>query len=99
MSEKSLMIVNAKLNPDEKEAFAYYSEQSEPLFKKVGGRSITKHKITETLIGDYQPSVLAIMEFPNKQAILNVFESKGYKELITFRDKAFSKLNVYVGND
>lgn len=98
MSAKPLMIVNAILNPDEKEAFDYYSEHAAPMFKKAGGRPIAKHKITETLIGDHKLNVVSIMEFPDKQAILSVFESEENIELHTFRDRAFSDLNVFIGN-
>jgi len=42
MSEKSLMIVNAVLNPDEKVAFAYYAKYSAPLFQEAGANSYRK---------------------------------------------------------
>lgn len=99
MSQKLLMIVNATLNLNEKEAFTHYSEHSAPLFKKAGGIPVSKHKILETLIGGHELSVVSVMEFPEKQVILNVFESEEYKELLTFRDKAFSKLEVFIGSN
>lgn len=98
MSEKSLMIVNAVLNSDEKEAFAYYSEYSAPLFKQAGAIPVGKYKISETIIGERKLQVVAIMEFPSSEAITNVFKSEAYKELLPYRDKAFMELDVFIGN-
>lgn len=99
MSDKSLMIVNAVLNPLEKTAFAYYSEQSAPLFKNAGGSLVEKYKVHQTVVGDKKLQVVVIMEFPNKDAIVSVFESEAYKELLPFRDKAFSDLHVFIANN
>lgn len=97
MSEKSIMIVNAVLNPNEKEAFTYYSEQSAPLFKEAGAKPIGKHKIAKTIIGSKKLQVVAIMEFPSSESITKVFESEVYKELLPYREKAFLELDVFIG--
>jgi uncharacterized protein (DUF1330 family) len=98
MSEKSLMIVNAVLNPNEKEAFAYYSEHSGPLFKKAGAKPIAKYKVARSIVGDKELHLVAIMEFPSNQIIIDVFESEAYKKLLPYRDKAFTELEVFIGN-
>lgn len=98
MAERKFMIVNAILNPIEKEAFAFYSENSAPLFKKAGGTPVGKFKITQNLVGNTNLQILVIMEFPSDQAIKNVFASEEYKKLLPYRDKAFSELEVYIGN-
>lgn len=97
-NEKSLMIVNAVLNPNEKEAFAYYSEQSGPLFRNAGGKLLGKYKIAESIIGNKKLHVVVVMEFLSSQAILDVFESEAYKKLLHYREKAFSELEVFIGN-
>jgi len=98
MSDKKIMIVNALLNVKEKEAFEYYSEHSVPLFKNAGAESIAKHRVEETLIGAEKIHVVSILEFPTRQAIKDVFESEAYKALLPYRDKAFMKLDVFIGN-
>lgn len=98
ISEKKFMIVNAVLNPMEKEAFAFYSENSAPLFKKAGGTPVGKFKITESLVGNMNLHIIAIMEFPNDKAIKDVFASEEYKKLLPYRDKAFRELQVYIAN-
>ncbi|MBC8755953.1 DUF1330 domain-containing protein [Kordia sp. YSTF-M3] len=99
MLEKSIMIVNAVLDPNEKEAFALYSERSGPLFKNVGAKPISKYKVAQNIVGDKKLQVVAIMEFPSKKAILDVFESEAYKELLPLRAKAFTELEVFIGKE
>jgi len=98
MSEKSLMIVNAVLNPNEKEAFTYYSEHSSSLFKDAGAKPVGKYKVAQNIVGSKKLHVVVVMEFPNNQAIIDVFESEAYKKLLSFRDKAFTELEVFIGN-
>ncbi len=98
MAEKTVMIVNAVLNPNEKVAFAYYSEQSVPLFKNAGATPVAKYKVAKTIIGAKKLHVVVIMEFPSSKAIIDVFESEAYKALLPYRDKAFVELEVFIGN-
>jgi len=98
MVEKSVMIANAVLNLDEKEVFNYYSKKSSEIFKKAEGKLIGKYKATENLVGDNNFHVVVVMEFPNNQDIIDVFESEEYIKLIPFRDKAFRELKVFIGN-
>lgn len=96
-SQKSLMIVNAVLNPDQKAAFTYYSEESAHLFEKAGGHLVGKYKISESLIGDTKLELVAIVEFPNSEIIKDFLDSEDYKTLLPFRDVAFYELDVFIG--
>lgn len=98
MSEKSFIIVNAVLNPNEKEAFAYYSEHSSPLFKNAGAKPVGKYKVAQNIVGNKKLDAVVILEFTSDQAIIDVFESEAYKKLLPFRDKAFTDLEVFIGN-
>lgn len=98
MSSKTLMIVNAILNPEQKEAFAAYSEQSAAVFKSAGAVPVGKYKVSTTLVGTKKPHIIAVMEFPDEQTILDVFDSEAYKKLLPLRDKAFKELDVFIVN-
>ena len=98
MSTKPLMIVNAVLNSEQREAFAAYSERSSVIFKSVGAVPVGKYKVSTTLVGTKKPHIIAVMEFPNEQTILDVFESEAYRELLPLRDKAFKELDVFIVN-
>lgn len=95
MSKVNVTIV-ATINPEGKEALSHYLEEVSHLYKEVEAKSIQKFKITKPLIGDYAPSLVSIMEFPNIASLNRVFESDIYKKLLPYREKAFSKLEAYV---
>lgn len=95
MSKVNLTIV-ATVNPNGKEELSYYLEKVADLYKSVEAKPVIKFKITKPLIGNYTPSIVSIMEFPNIIALNKVFESETYKKLIPYREKAFSKLEAYV---
>ena len=95
MSKVNLTIV-ATINPNGKEELSHYLEKVGVLYKNADAKSINKFKITKPLIGDYTPSLVSIMEFPNMKSLNDVFESEEYKQLIPYRDKGFSKLEAYI---
>lgn len=95
MSKVHLTIV-ATINPNGKEELSHYLEKVGVLYTKVKAVPVNKLKITQALIGDYVPSLVSIMEFPTMDAFNAVFESDEYKELITYREKAFSKLEAFI---
>ncbi|MEA1785465.1 DUF1330 domain-containing protein [Arenibacter sp. GZD96] len=96
MSQKTLMIVNAVLIPEQKEAFAEYSEKSALIFKNAGAVPVGKYKVSKTLVGTRSPQLIAIMEFPDQGTIEDVFNSESYKNLIPLRDQAFKELEVFI---
>lgn len=95
MKKVNVTIV-AKLNPNGREELTHYLEKVGILYKKVNAKPVQKFKVTKPLIGDYTPSLVSIMEFPNINSINDVFESDDYKELLPYREKAFSKLEAYI---
>ena len=95
MSKVNLTIV-ATINPVGKEELAYYLSKVGELYHEVNAKPVNKFKVTKSLIGNYTPSLVSIMEFPNMEALNQVFESDAYKELLPFREKAFSTLEAYV---
>lgn len=86
----------ATVNPNGKEELAYYVQKVGELYQQVNAVSVNKFKVTEPLIGDYTPSLVSIMEFPNRKALNDVFDSETYKNLLPYREKAFSKLEAYI---
>jgi len=97
MSEQTLLIVNASVNPNEKEALSTYLDKAGTLFAKAGGKPLGRFKITEHLKGNHTPQMVAVMQFPNSQVIKNVFDSAEYETLIPIRNKAFTELNLFIG--
>lgn len=95
MNKVNLTVV-ATINPNGKKELSHYVEKVGELYEKVNAKPINKFKVTKSLIGDYTPTLVSIMEFPSMTALNEVFGSDTYKTLIPFRDKAFSKLEAYI---
>ena len=96
MEEKTVLIVNARPNPDNQAALEAYKNQSMILFKAAGAKPLEKFKIKESLIGEQMPSLISMLEFPSEDVLKNVFESEVYQQLIPLRDQAFLELNAFV---
>lgn len=95
MSKVNLTIV-ATVNPSGKKELAFYKEEVAKLYKKVNAKSVNKYKVSKSLIGDYQPTLVSIMEFSDISSLHKVFESDEYKNLLPYRSKAFSKLEAFI---
>ncbi|HEO65919.1 MAG TPA: DUF1330 domain-containing protein [Spirochaetes bacterium] len=98
MAEKATLIATGVINPDEMEAFEYYTSHASVLLKEGGGEVIGKYKVVQHLIGEEPLSAFLVMEFPDDPSIIGVFESEEYKKLIPSRDKAFKKLDVFIAH-
>ena len=96
MEEKTVLIVNARPNPDNQTALEAYKNQSMILFKAAGAKPLKKFKVKESLIGEQTPSLISMLEFPSEEVLKNVFESEAYQRLIPLREQAFLELNAFV---
>ncbi len=98
MAEKAILIATGIVNPDEMEAFEYYTSHALVLLKGAGGKLMGRYKVARNLVGEDPLSGVLVMEFPDDPSITGVFESEEYKKLIPFRDKAFKKIDVYIAH-
>ncbi len=96
-TEKVFMIVTAQVNPNGQEALKSYLQASGPIFEKAGGAAVVKYKIESQIVGDQAMSLVSIMEFPSQEILEEVFKSKEYLATLPLRNKAFFKLEVFVG--
>ena len=95
MSFKIVMIVLAFLNPAETEAFDNYVTGIRAQYEKVGAKTV-RHDVDQVLVGEQQPDFVMVVEFPNPQAVQQLFSSKEYQQLVPYREKAFKKLEVFL---
>ncbi len=98
MSETSILIVNAVVNPAEAAALEQYSTQVTALFKASGAKPLGRYRLIEPVLGDRHPTLVVMMEFPSDQAIRDVFASEAYQHLTPEREKAFETLDVFIAH-
>lgn len=99
MSTKIILIIIATINPNEREALAQYLEEMNVFYTEVGAIPISKHKISEVIMGEETPNLVAILEFPDRASVDRVFNSKRYQKLVALREKAFIKVSVVLSED
>ena len=69
------------------------------LYAKIEAKPVSKYKISKTLIGELEPNLVSIMEFPSKQAVDAVFKSEEYQKLLPYREKAFLKVEAFLSEE
>lgn len=93
---KATLIALATPNPEEQEAYAYYTEKAPQLLVSGGGQLVRRLKVASSIKGDAPMQAMLIMDFPSTEAIKAVFDSQEYAELVPHRDKAFSELILLI---
>lgn len=94
---KNLMIVTASVNENEKEAYDFYAKNAGPIFKKFGGKTNSKYKVSEVLKGESITKLILTMEFEKAADIKAVLNYDVYLKLLPYREKAFSSLDIFIG--
>ncbi len=95
MNIKIILIIIAFVNPNETESFNHYVTHIREMYTSVGAKPV-KYPVDHMVLGDEKPDFIMVVEFPNQEALQELFMSKEYNELAPFREKAFNKLNVFL---
>lgn len=92
MSEsKTFLIVNAVPNTDDMDSFRSYLSQIVTIFMKFGGSNMQRFKTVEQIMGQGGIKAIAVFEFPNAQAIKDMFASDDFNALNDLRKKAYKQ--------
>ena len=95
MSDQITLVVTASPNPNEMEAVQDYVTKAGPLLAGAGGIPVKRLKITDVFFGDKSFAILLVMDFPSKQAVVDMFNSDAYQALVPSRDKGFFQVNIF----
>lgn len=85
-----------EIRKGELDALAAYLEGSLPILESAGAKIVQRFELTEPILGKSTSRAIVIVEYPNREAIDEVFASKAYRALIPIRDRAFSSYDVSV---
>lgn len=88
------LVVTSIPKPDKMEQMQLYASQIVPFLIKCGAEPVGRYGVVEQLKGEGGPKSIAIMKFPNAQAIKDALANDGYKALEDLRNEAFSEVNV-----
>ena len=99
MNLKIFLIIIGFINPQERESFNHYSTEINQLYENAGAKVTGRYPIVQTLVGEEKPNFILVVEFPDQEALQKLFTSEEYKKLVPYREKAFSKLNVFISKE
>ncbi len=88
---KTFLIVNAVPNTDDMDSFRSYLSQIVVVFMKFGGSNMQRFKTVEQIMGQGGIKAIAVFEFPNAQAIKDMFASNDFNTLNDLRKKAYKQ--------
>jgi uncharacterized protein (DUF1330 family) len=80
--------VIADINVTDPDLYAEYRKQVPATVERHGGRFLVRGGPSETLEGNWRPSRVIVIEFPDMAAAKAWYNSQEYGPLITLRQKA-----------
>ncbi len=77
-------------------AFADYLRQAIPLIERFGGRYLTRAGSHQVLEGDWRPTRVAVIAFPDRAALDAFYGSAEYQPLIALRRRAATDVIIAI---
>jgi uncharacterized protein (DUF1330 family) len=93
---KSYLVINNIVNPENKEKLPLYMQQTLAIFKKHGGNPSAMYKTSEQILGEGGPHSIAVIEFPDAEAIKSAFASEEFKAMAEMRESTFKRLDAMI---
>ena len=85
-----------KFKPDGgMESYLQYSVATQPLIEKTGGRVVYVGRPVELLIGDEEWDLMALVEYPTRQAFLDMVTAADYQRTAHLRQQALLRSVLY----
>ena len=95
-SDSVVVFSKGVMNPDEIDAMRKFNEALVPLLDAIGAKVIGKFEVETQFIGNCTAEFINAVQFPNAQVANDFFDSAEYENLLNYRDKAFSSLNIFL---
>jgi uncharacterized protein (DUF1330 family) len=73
------------------ERYAEYGAAVAPLLERVGGRPVFAGQPAESLIGEGSWDLMVLVEYPTRQAFLDMVSSPEYQEIAHLRSEALMR--------
>jgi len=89
MSEKIYMLNALWFKKDGgAEKYAEYGAAAAPFVQALGGKMVDGYQPIQSLIGDWDPDVFFLVEWPNQDAFSKLAEDEGYQKIAHLRGEA-----------
>ena len=89
MSEKEYMLNVLWFKKDGGAAkYAEYAAAAAPFVEEIGGALVESYTPTSALIGEWNPDLFFVVEWPSWEAFLELPKHPGYQKIAHLRDEA-----------
>jgi uncharacterized protein (DUF1330 family) len=92
------LIINAIPNPKKMKQVQAYLSQVMPVLVSAGGKPVGRYMVTNQVIGDGGPKMMALLEYADEKSITDMLNGQAFLELAELRQEAFLQLNVMVSS-
>jgi len=97
----ALLITIGRFRKGGDDALRQYVAGVVPLITAAGGEVVSRGRPLDTVVGDRsgQPDLIAVMRFPDAEAIREFLNSHAYRAHVSFRNEAFEDVRSYIADD
>jgi len=95
-ANKTFLVITAIVNKQNIAEVPEYLGSVMQIFGQNGGKPFGRYKTINSLVGDESPEMVAMIEFPNAEAIKNMINGKDFMALSKVRERVFKKLNMII---
>jgi uncharacterized protein (DUF1330 family) len=86
----------AEIEIEKPELYAQYVERAAPIVERYGGRYIFRSESIHPVSGDWSPDRMIVIEFENKEKILECFSSDAYRKIAPLREGSTQSRSIIV---
>jgi uncharacterized protein (DUF1330 family) len=93
---KATIVVTGTFTAEYEKFFADYSSKVKAFLQTKGATVVRRQLIERTLYGDETPSLIMMIDFPAREIAETAFFEQEYLDLISLREKVFSKFQMFL---
>jgi uncharacterized protein (DUF1330 family) len=94
----AFLIITAIPNPDKMEVVQAYLSKIMPVLMAGGGKPVGRYRVTNQIVGEGGPEMMALLEFSDEKSIADMVEGEAFTALADLREEAFLQLNLMVSS-
>jgi len=94
--EKATIIVEGTFREGYEKYFEDYSMRIKTFLQQFNAIIIRRQLIEDTLYGEEHPSLIMLIDFPNKEIAGKIFFNPEYLSIIPLRNKIFKTFKMYL---
>lgn len=94
----TFLIITAIPNPEKMEAVQAYLSQIMPVLVAAGGKPVGRYRVTNQLVGEGGPKMMALLEYSDEKSITDMIDSEAFTALADLRGDAFLQLDLMVSS-